>query len=1136
MKKITCVLMIISSCFGYSQFSNSPWGQELKEQRKQKSFAKSSNTPLKFEDIVKEFNDYWKDKDPTQKGSGYKPFKRWENYWKDCLNDDGSLMTPAQVNTAIAQKKFLNNKNTNLSNWEPMGPTDFIDRSYSSANIGRVNAIAVDPNNDQIYYAGTPAGGLWKSIDAGVNWNSLTDELPQIGVSAIAIDPTDSNIIYIGTGDDDAFDTYSIGLLKSIDGGLTWNPTGLSFSNTSTVINEVYIDRSGGDNKVFVSSNYGFFKSTDGGFVFKKTLDAELNDVKLKPGDSNVIYAASNSSVYKSINNGESFFRITPSKGLPVSSSRLVLGVSEANPEYVYVLSSYGRNNIYQGLFKSTDSGESFTLTANKKDIFENTQAWYDLALTVSDMNAEEVYTGVLNIWKSTDGGDSFKKINEWYNRSPSYTHADIHFLRFFNGQLFCGSDGGFFKSTDGGVTFTDLTKGMQIGQFYKIAVSKQNSNKMAGGLQDNGSFGLTEYKEWNVYGGGDGMDAAVDPIDENIYYGFMQGGANLWISINAGTSQTFSVGKPKKAKGNWVTPLAINKEREVYAAYDAIYKLDGDAFERVSTDFLKSIDNLEIDPNNSDIMYVSLGNFLYKSVDKGVSFSVLKTFDRNITSIAVHYSDSSTIYVLTSGTYGKVYKSNDGGNDFIDITGNLPKIPKIVIKHQGRHIDNPLFVGTTVGVYRIDDTLTEWETFDNNMPNTSITDLEINLEEGNITAATYGRGVWQSLIPVKTVQNDISLLAIEVPDTEVNCDNILTSIKVKNNGTESITSINIEYKVNGNVNNTTWDGNLASSESVFIDLPIMNLDFGINKVDVITTIANDTFADNNYSSKTIIKNKTGIGNVLNEFETSSDELVVFNPGFYSVLWERGEPTGELLNSAFSGKSVYATNLSGNYPDNTLGYLVSECYNLSVMIDPVLKFRMAFDLEENWDFMNIEYSTDNGINWQILGDATDPNWYNSDRSPIFYDDCYNCPGAQWTGTDTTLKEYTYNLATLSNENNFIFRFNFVSDGGTVKEGVVIDDLIIEEGGILSGGDTIGDLLGFSLYPNPSKGGVNIYWKDAAKVSYEISDISGKIIETNNNLDSSKGVAELSLASYTTGMYFIRIAIDNNIVFRKLIRN
>ncbi|WP_299608209.1 T9SS type A sorting domain-containing protein [uncultured Aquimarina sp.] len=1144
MKKIILVIVACSFWFaGTAQFNSSaPWMKELNAQKK----SSGDSEPLKFQEIVDAFNEYWKDKDHTKKGSGYKPFKRWENFWKDCLNDDGTLMSPKQIWDAGMQKNALQSKMVDNSNWVAIGPDDIIDRSFSSANIGRVNTIIVDPVDPNKYYAGTPAGGIWRSLDAGASWVPLSDELPQIGVSAIAIDPVDTDIIYIGTGDDDANDTVSVGVLKSTDGGQTWNTTGLTFTvSGANNISEIYLDPSD-RNKVFVSSSRGFYKSTNGGTNFARIFNADLNDMKLKPGDSNVIYAVSDSQVFRSDDNGDSFSTIT--SGLPLSStlSRMVIDVTPANPNYVYVMSAANDANFsFEGIYKSTDSGVNFTKTAfTNTDIFGAGQAWYDMALAVSDTDADEIYTGELDIWKSTDGGDNFTQVNRWSVRTESYTHADIHFLRFFNGDLYCGSDGGIFKSTNGGNTFSDLTQKMQIGQFYEIAVSNSNgkSKKMAGGLQDNGSFGLTTAGEWNVYGGGDGMDAAIDPNNDDNYYGFMQFGQNLWISTNGGRTQTSRVARPGDVTNNtanWVTPLRMNSESELYAGYNAVYRLDGNAFVRVSPDFTGSsdtgrhrIDQLEIDPSNSDIMYATINETMWKSTDRGVSFTEIESFTLSISSVTIHSSNSNIVYVTTSGRSGGVFRSTDGGQNFTDITGDLPAVPKLVIKHQGLHSQDPLYVGTTIGVYRTDNTTPGvWETFDNNLPNSPVRDLEINVNDGNITAATYGRGVWQSPIPVELAQDDIRLVAINSPGTEINCGAVSPSFTVKNNGTNPISSIDIEYVVDGNSNTTTWTGTINSNATAVIDLPELNLDLGEHSISVVASVANDANGGNNSIDVNFNTNSTfNVSEGVNDFEDASDALLTGG----GVLWERGVPAGALLNTAASGQNAYATNLDGNYPDGITSYLISKCYDMTTVGEnPVLKFNMAFDIELDWDFINVEYSTDGGAAWNILGSANDPNWYNSDTA-VNLSNCATCPGAQWTGTDATMKEYSYDLSAFSGESNFVFRFNFVSDGAFNNEGVVIDDVVIE-GNTLSV-EEVENRPALSLFPNPSSGIFNIQWRNAANVSYTVSDLTGKVIASQKGLISSENAAQINLSNYARGMYFLNVNLDGVEETKKLIKN
>ena len=311
-----------------------------------------------------------------------------------------------------------------------------------------------------------------------VTGTPLTDYLPQIGVSGIAVHPTDPQTIYIATGDDDAGDSYSVGVFKSTDGGATWNNTG-SLTGNPNSMNDIYIHPTDTET-VLVATSSGVHKTTNGGTSWSRKLSGNIRDLKMRPNDPTVWYAASNNTFYKSSDSGESFQNIQ----IPAlfNSQRIVMDVTPKDPDYVYFVSA-GSNSSFNGVWKSTNSGDSFTQTAETDDIFESTQAWYDLALTVSDKDVNKVYVGVLNIWSSTDGGDNFTKLNNWSSPdTESYTHADIHILRFIDGKFFAGTDGGIYVSTNHGTNFTDLTENLDISQFYKISVAQQNSGNIVGG------------------------------------------------------------------------------------------------------------------------------------------------------------------------------------------------------------------------------------------------------------------------------------------------------------------------------------------------------------------------------------------------------------------------------------------------------------------------------------------------------------------------------------------------------------------------------------------------------------------------------------------------------------------------------
>jgi hypothetical protein len=223
LRKLLLVCLLAGS-FSYGQFNESaPWiagpeGMPLN--------TRTLNQPRSIYEISEAFQTYWEGKDPTVKGSGYKPYKRWENYWKYFVDDQGYLPSPQKLwQTWENKEKRIGMAVNPTSAWSSVGPFDIGVYSGRLPGQGRTNAIAVDPTNENIWYVGAPAGGIWKSTDAGTSWTNLFDDFPQIGVSGIAIDPNDSNIIYISTGDDDAADSYSVGVFKSVDGGASWQQT-----------------------------------------------------------------------------------------------------------------------------------------------------------------------------------------------------------------------------------------------------------------------------------------------------------------------------------------------------------------------------------------------------------------------------------------------------------------------------------------------------------------------------------------------------------------------------------------------------------------------------------------------------------------------------------------------------------------------------------------------------------------------------------------------------------------------------------------------------------------------------------------------------------------------------------------------
>lgn len=769
MKTITKITLVVILMFCTQLLNAQPWMQNIK--------AEKPTLP----EIQKSFYDFWQGKE-IEKGKGYKQFKRWEWYWEQRVSDNGEFPSPSVITDEwknyVETHPESQNKSLLTANWIFKGPTT-TPGGYNG--LGRINCIAFHPTIANTFWVGTPAGGLWKTTNGGTSWTTNTDNLPVLGISDIAIDYSNPSIMYIATGDGDfgslsactgspIGDTKSVGVLKSTNGGTTWSATGLNWSVTTPklirrlVMNPVF------PQELTAATSDGLWRTLNGGTNWTQVQTGYFMDVEFKPNNSDTLYASTyspsgNAKIYRSTDYGTTWTNVIT---LP-TVIRINLAVSPDWLELVDALCSDVSGGL-AGLWYSNNNGATFSqyFTANcSNNLLHNSynasgcggQGFYDLAYNINPNNSNDIWIGGVNTWNSTDGGTTWYLKTIWTSGFPTsadVVHADKHFITFHplvSGTIFQCNDGGLYKSTNGGTTWTDLSNGLAISQMYRIGVSQTINNNIICGLQDNGSREIYN-NTWYEQTGGDGMECIIDYSNANTEYASYAYGViyrtyNFW-STQTTISANIPGGQPN---GAWVTPFVIHPTNPqiLFAGYDIIYKTtnQGNSWTAISPVLTPlKLRSLAVAPSNANSIYAASFDTIYFTHNGGTNwfYVPLGIANAKISYIAVDPANDQNVYITLSGYAAgqKVYKSSDGGNNWVNYSGTLPNLPVNCIVYQNPSNEG-LYVGTDVGVFYTDGTLPDWITYNTGLPNVVVTELEISNNNNKIWAATFGRGLWNS-------------------------------------------------------------------------------------------------------------------------------------------------------------------------------------------------------------------------------------------------------------------------------------------------------------------------------------------------------------------------------------------------------
>lgn len=791
-----------------------------------------SSGETNFVEIVNSVESYYSE-NPEAKGR--KQYERWKHHNHTRLDQNGNIQNTGLINfnAAVAEAQEQNKKlNLPGGDWSTIGADE--SHAFSGSDeigVGRINCIAVDPDNSNTIYVGTPQGGVWRanSFWQGNHiWVPLTDGLTlSIGISSIVIAdaPSGNNPIYVLTGDADGWDAPYMGVLVSYDNGDSWFGTSLMSPsyNSSRTAHKLIVDPND-HQTLYALIGDEVYKTTDGFLTNTLVLSglSTFTDIEFKPGSSDDIYVCNRRGVWKTTDAGNNWSQLTT--GLPTyvsSMSRVEMAVTADNPEVLYVL--YGQSSgslpdgeMY-GLYRSTNSGTSFSLRSDSPNLFgydklggdDLSQAWYDMAIAVNPQDADEVFVGGIDIWNSTDGGSTWSNSAHWIHGSSGtgYAHADVHDL------FFVGPSPVLLAGTDGGISslWTPFTKtawnqqwdGLTISQAYRIGKKRGFTTSPASGWhfgsQDNGTHFVNDNNNnGHRFSGGDGFECFSR---DNRWYASVQYGKLYRFANNSSVSRTTIT--PTNYNGNnngpWLTPYNFDPsdEQVMVVAYvgDVYRSVDGgDNWNMIGapSDFVGSAntdaEHIAIAESNSDVIYVAFGSRLYQTANLGVSWTQLPTTfsNRVITYFSIDPNNADHLWVSVGSTMRnvKVFESTDGGNNWNNISEGLPNVSANCVIHDQQSTSGGIYVGTDIGVYYRDNNLGEWMYFSNGLPNAEVTELEIEQEAGTVVAGTYGRGLWESPLYGRDCLGNLTFLNTTIHEGKRAfdvLDNITSSARLEN-------------------------------------------------------------------------------------------------------------------------------------------------------------------------------------------------------------------------------------------------------------------------------------------------------------------------------------------------------------------